>query len=408
MAFTGPAHATESVIYNFPSTGSPAGVIVDKSGNLYGTTPGPGGSVFSLTPPAVAGDPWGVTIIHEFPSSGSDDGSNPVASLLAGRGALFGTTQDGGASNLGTVFEVTPPATAGGSWGESVLYSFTGGSDGSQPVASLIADSSGILYGTAQLGGASGLGTVFSLKPPSSAGPWTESVLHSFTGGSDGSQPVAGLVADRSGTLYGTTQFGGASNSGTVFALTPPPISGGAWSESVLYAFTGINDGGEPLAGLLLAPNGALYGTTLEGGQRFQAFCSSNKGCGVVFKLTPPTTPGGLWTESVLHRFLGEDVGSSDGSSPAGSLLAGPAGTLYGTTLSGGGSSFGEGTVFKLTPPTTPGGLWTVSVKHAFFNNTGDGVLPASGLVFSNHELFGTTESGGESGLQGTVFEVTP
>ncbi|MGH9205213.1 MAG: choice-of-anchor tandem repeat GloVer-containing protein, partial [Acidimicrobiales bacterium] len=128
-------------------------------------------------------------------------------------------------------------------------------------MAGLIAAPGGTIYGTTQLGGASGLGTVFPLKPPVASGPWTQRVLYSFVGGLDGEQPVAGLLASHNGTLYGTTKLGGASSSGTVFALTPPSSPGGAWTESVLYSFTGGSDGGTPVAGLIFGPSGGtLYG----------------------------------------------------------------------------------------------------------------------------------------------------
>ncbi len=274
---------TETALHTFTggNDGSgPSGLIADSSGNLYGTTTYGGafrcgdefsqqcGVVFKLSPSGT------LTVLHSFMFLGGD-GNSPFAGLIAdGSGNLYGTTLDGGASasmfqlGCGTVFKVTPGGT------ETVLHSFTGGpSDGANPRAGLIADSSGNLYGTTEFGGASGpgcavgvgCGVVFKLSPGG-----TETVLHSFTGGSDGGGPAAGLIADSSGNLYGTTGGGGASNAGVVFKLSP----GG--TETVLYSFKGGSDGSGP-SGVITDSSGNLYGTTAFGGA---------SGQGVVFKLT--------------------------------------------------------------------------------------------------------------------------
>jgi uncharacterized repeat protein (TIGR03803 family) len=272
---------TETVLYTFTigadGFNPRAGLIADSSGNLYGTTfqGGAGAStscyeitcgvVFKLSPGGT------YTLLQTF---GGGNGGNPYAgSLIAdSSGNLYGTTEFGGlgcstsiegatACGPGTVFKLTPGGT------ETVLYIFTGGSDGANPFAGLIADSSGNLYGTTCCGGASRNGVVFKLTPGG-----TETVLHSFTGvPSDGASPFAGLIADSAGNLYGTTAFGGASNSGVVFKLSP----GG--TETVLYIFTGGSDGGTPYAGRYADSTGNLYGTTQVGGA---------SGNGVVFKLT--------------------------------------------------------------------------------------------------------------------------
>jgi uncharacterized repeat protein (TIGR03803 family) len=185
------------------------------------------------------------------------------------QGTLYGTTQSGGTANRGTVFKLTPPTIPGGAWTETVLHSFTGpGDDGEYPLAGLIMDQGGALYGTTQFGGAISFGgTVFRLTPPTSRnGKWTEKVLHSFAG-IDGSSPEAELVMDHRGTLYGTTVDGGSANFGTVFALAPPRRPGGAWTETVLHSFTGPgNDGAFPATALLGDPRGTLYGMTAYGG----------------------------------------------------------------------------------------------------------------------------------------------
>ena len=201
------------------------------------------------------------TVLYSFTYT---DGAYPVAALIADRaGNLYSTTSSGGASGDGTVFKLTPGGT------ETVLYSFTGIPDGVYPEAGLIADRAGNLYGTTNQGGASNKGTVFKLTPSE-----TETVLHSFAG-ADGALPVAALIADRAGNLYGTTYYGGASGDGTVFKLTP----GG--TETVLHSFTGIPDGVYPEAGLIADRADNLYGTTSFGGA---------SGYGTVFKVTPSAT----------------------------------------------------------------------------------------------------------------------
>ncbi len=237
------------------------GLVRDKHGNLYGTTSGynggyGNGAVFKVTSTGT------LTILYEF--KGGADGLCPYGNLvLDTEGNLFGTTYRGGTSGYGTVFEVTSGGT------ETVLYSFTGGSDGSLPAAGLLRDASGNLYGTTT-GGGGGYGTVFKVTP---AG--TETVLHSFAG-PDGYYPIAALVQDAKGNLYGTTEFGGRHGQGTVFKLTEKG------TETVVHSFTGKGDGGSPVAGLVFDSEGNLYGTTSGGGN---SNCVG--GCGVVFKLVP-------------------------------------------------------------------------------------------------------------------------
>ena len=250
------------------------GLIADSAGNLYGTTSGGGASykgvVFKLAPDGTE------TVLHSFPGFPSD-GNSPYAGLIAdSAGNLYGTTLSrDSVSHAGVVFKLAPNGTAG--WTETVLHSFTGfPTDGALPYAGLIADSAGNLYGATTGGGASGQGVVFKLAPDG-----TETVLHAFTGGSDGAYPGVGpLIADSAGNLYGTTTGGGggpgASGQGVVFKLAPNGTGG--WTESVLYSFTGGSDGGQPFYGSLIADGaGNLYGTTVGGGA---------SGAGVVFKLS--------------------------------------------------------------------------------------------------------------------------
>jgi uncharacterized repeat protein (TIGR03803 family) len=264
---------------------------------------------------------------------------------------MYGTAL-GGTSGGGMVFELIPPAVAGGAWTVTVLYNFTGqGGDGAGP-AGVAIGAQGVLYGVTGLGGTSsscsgGCGTVFSLSPPaSSGGAWTESVLHSF-GRNDGYQPVSVAIGS-GGVLYGMTWAGGTSANcgaggcGTAFSLTPPAAAGGSWTETVLHDFTSQGgDGSFPLGALVTETSGRIYGTTKGGGG---AGCPQQGGCGTAFVLTPPASPGGVWTETVLHHFPGQ----SGGGLPSAGLVIGESGVLYGTTYSGGTS--GYGTVFSLAP----------------------------------------------------------
>lgn len=295
-----------------------------------------------------------------------------------------------------------PPIT------DQVLYSFTGlNGDGANPASSVVAGKNGILYGSTHDGGSSKKGMVFELRPPATSGlAWTETVLYSFIGDSDGSHPFAPLAVGSSGALYGTTTTqDGAPGRGTVFELAPPATPGGVWTERVLHTFSRQNgDGTSPRPDLAIGPdwmtgrNGALYGTTVYGGIPVE------DGRGTVFELAPPASPGGEWTETVLHRFTGEN---GDGAFPYGDVVFGESGTIYGTTF---GGRPGTGTVFALTPPETKGGDWNETVLHRFAgrDQDGDGASPVAGLAISRSgALYGTTQWGGISG-NGTVFELKP
>jgi uncharacterized repeat protein (TIGR03803 family) len=369
LAAASGAHAnSERVLFNFfgtpfgdSTTGNTpvAGLIRDASGNLYGTTAlggdfngiQEGGVVFKVSPRGKE------TVLHTFTGN---DGQGPAAGLLMdANGNLYGTTAGGGAANDGVVFRVTPHGR------ETVLHSFAGG-DGATPMAGVIVDAGGNLYGTTRFGGAGNEGVVFKLSPSGK-----ETVLYSFTGGDDGSEPLAGLVRDGNGNFYGTTSEGGANNAGVVFKLTP------RGRETVLYSFTGGDDGGLPRAGLILDADGNLYGTTSEGGPAND---------GVVFKLSP----GGR--ETVLYSF----TGGNDGAFPFGGVIRDTNGNLYGTANSGGVAK--NGVVFRVTPR----GRETVLYS---FTDPG-GANPAAGLIMDeNGNLYGTASVGG-TGSGGFVFEV--
>jgi uncharacterized repeat protein (TIGR03803 family) len=349
----------------------------------------------AVIPSGSGGKPGSEAVLYSL--AGGHDPKLPYAGLVADKaGNLYGTTEFGGANNQGTVFELSP--TGDGNWTETVLYSFLGGADGSQPHAGLVLDSTGDLYGTTNFGGnancAQGCGTIFKLSQGSDG--WSESVLYPFTGSSDGREPYARLVFDPQGNLYGTTLLGGkfgtacASGCGTVFRLAP---SVNGWKESVLYAFSGESDGALPYAGLTFDASGNLYGTSYAGGTYRS---------GTVFRLT--LTSSGSWTESVLHAF----TGGPDGKRPLGALTLDPAGNLYGTTFEGGGTG-NYGVVFKLRPQPT--GAWLENVLHTFGNRPA--ANPMAGLVFDTAgNLYGTTALGANlstcGGGCGTLFKLTP
>jgi uncharacterized protein YceK len=268
----------------------------------------------------------------------------------------------------------------------------------------------------------------------------TESVLYAFQGSTDGGEPQAGLIADKYGNLYGTAQFGGSTGAncenrfhdfpggcGTVFELVKPAQSGGAWTQKTLYEFQGGSDGAYPLASLAFDAAGNLYGTTGYGGAGSCTFDDIPSGCGTVFQLTPPSTAGAPWTETVLHIF---PAIPGDGRLPEGGVVLDAAGNLYGTTFDGGNpKSICEscGIVFRLSPPSTKGEAWTETILYKFKGNIFtktqtiyDGANPFGNLTLNAYDgkfhLFGTTAQGGskcdnygfDESTCGTVFEITP
>jgi uncharacterized repeat protein (TIGR03803 family) len=315
-----PSNGKANTLFTFTglSTGTaPLAPLLNKGSTLYGTTVQGGagcngsgcGTVFSVNPATGA-----ETIIYEFGSGSATDGADPWSGVIDVKGALYGTTQGGG-------YKVNPKTGA-----ETVVYSFGGAGDGEFPFFGNLLDVGGTLYGTTLLGGAAGAGTIYKLNTTTGA----ETVVYSFTGGSDGGYPYGGLI-NLGGVLYGTTSGGGASYNGTVFKLDPK-----SGAESVLYSFAGGgNDGTYPGASLL-ASGGQLYGTTWYGGVNGSGCGGSD--CGTVFTVNP-----GTGAESVLHFFQG----GSDGGNPSTPLIA-IKGVLYGTTGSAG--SGGLGTVFALKP----------------------------------------------------------
>jgi len=361
------------------------GLILDKTGNLYGTTYFGGGTGCS---PYDSGcgtifkvDTSGAeSVLYVF--SGLSDGAFPNASLIEGKkGEFYGTAQQGGANYWGVVFEISTTGV------ESTLYSFAGGKDGGSPEGALLAYKQGNLYGTTYNGGGStacvnGCGTVFQLTPPAvKGGAWTERVIYAFQGGNDGAGPSDGLVEDKAGDFYGTTQMGGnfscsyaqGVGCGTVFKIA----SDGA--ESLLHSFAGPpDDGGTPWSGLTADRNGVLYGTTVYGGENLD--CSSNhQACGTVYEITPDGS------ETVLHSF---DY-TKDGAYPFAGVLLDGNGDIYGATYNGGYYGCGCGTIFKLAPDGKVTRLFV-------FADDGNGASPAATpIADAMGNLYGTTVGGG-------------
>lgn len=323
-------------------------------------------------------------------------------------GNLYGTTWLGGPKGAGIVFELSPPEEDGGSWTFSLLYAF-GGNDLSSPQARLAIDRAGNLYGTTVSGGsggcAGGCGGVFRLAPPAQpGGAWTETVLFNFSGTFDtGGGTTGGVTLGADGALYGTTYSGSGGPSGTVFRLTPPAAGHRHWTHTILYTFAGFSDGADPEGEVVFDKNGNLYGTTNYGGTGGPNCFGSP--CGTVFQLVP--TASGPWIHSVIHSFNG---GTDGGYGYAGrALTVNAAGSVYGSTPIAGDPScsrgVGCGTVFKLTQPSVRGGSWTETILHRFTGGN-DGAGPG-GLTFGKGNfLYGPAGAGAHS--DGLVFKISP
>jgi uncharacterized repeat protein (TIGR03803 family) len=313
------------------------------------------------------------TVLYSFCSAGTScpDGEDASSSLVAdGAGNFYGTTQSGGIGvgyGQGTVFEISPDGDGG--WTETVLYAFTGEADGGEPVSPVMLDSQGNLYGTAQNGGAYRYGVVFKLTPAGQT--WTETVLHSFAGGSDGENPTSGLIMDSQGNLYGTSDL-------CAFELSP---SGGSWNLQVLY-----QSGGGTHAALTMDPAGNLFGVN---------------SLSYVFEISPNGS-GGWNPVTIIHEFTGA---SGDGYYPEGTLVLDKAGNLYGTTTNGGTNNFG--TVYELSPGSD--GVWSEKILYSFGGANTNGDEPWAGVVLdAAGNMYGTTSFSLQQGTAGTVFKLIP
>ncbi len=386
---------TYRVLHNF-ADGTDGGypeatLTLDRGGNLYGTALLGGragaGTVFKLTR---YGANYIFNPIYNF--QGTYDGSAPWAPVIFGPdGTLYGTTIGGGYFNgeycrgggCGVVFRLRPPATTPPSpftpWSESVRHAFQGPpSDGNQPIyGNLMFDAAGNIYGTTHFGGPSDSGSVFKLTPYN--GGWTESVLYNFSGGEDGNEPASGLIMDQAGNLYGTTVVGGSHGNGVVYELSPTQYG---WQQTVLHAFH-QTDGSLLYAGLVMDQAGNLYGAASDGG--------SGQTGGVVFELSPAN---GGWTFQVLYDFAGA-------GGPVSTLAMDASGNLYGAANADGPNQ--AGMVFKLT---NSNGVWSLTDLHDF--DFGTAYFPYGGVTLdASGNLYGTAQNGGVYGW-GVVWEITP
>jgi uncharacterized repeat protein (TIGR03803 family) len=353
---------------------------------------------------------WGQdTVLYSF--TGGVDGDAPVGGVVRdSAGNLYGSTPNGGDTSpqactldygengCGVVYKLSPNGSGG--WTETVIHTFTSGSDGSVPLGNLVMDGAGNLFGTTEYGGSPcGCGTVFELSPTES-GPWTETILYNFKGGADGDSPQAGLIFDSLGNLYGTTSFGANSGCdtlgcGTVFELTN---SGGAWTKSILYAFQDGADGGEPGSELVMDGAGNLYGTAPIGGNT--SGCNPPYGCGTVYELSPGSSG---WTETPLYTFQG----NTDGAYPVAGLAIDQTGNLYGNLEDAGTNTWGY--IYRLSPAS--GGAFNFVSIYSF--NFTDGARPMGTPLIANRALYGTVSVGGHKNQLctlgcGGVYRLTP
>lgn len=401
LGINGSAQTVE-VMHNFGVTAGDGnipsgGLIVDTAGNYYGTTAAGGthnfGTVYRLSPQSGGG--WTETVLYSF-KGGTLDGSTPSGLLLRdSTGSLYGTTREGGHQSAqctdsisstvgcGIVYKLTPTTT--GQWHETVLHMFTG-TDGGNSNAGLVRDKTGNLYGTAGFGGSGNSGTVFRLSHTTTG--WKITVLHTFTGTTDGINPFAPVAFDSLGNLYGTTYNGGANGMGIVFKLSPQTT--GTWKEKILHTFAGgPDDGNQPfLNGVTLDKSGNVYGGTFFGGP-------AKQNGGTVFELAAANA----YAMTILHSFSNTDP---EGGFEEGGLMFDSKGNLWGVSAYG---------VFELSPGTngwTETVPWGLNVNH--FPST-DGILFRAPVIMDAlGNLYGTTLWGGQAGntTGGVAFKLVP
>ena len=369
---------TYKVIHNFTNQGSDGatpygGPVLDKLGNLYGATYlgglFGGGSVYRLSP---SGSSWTYTSLYSFKNI--PDGSGPgFGTLVIGADrALFGTTEGGGF--FGTAYAVCDCPKR-----EYVIHSFGKGTDGAQPIGGLVIDPKGNLYGTTSEFGANGFGNVFELSR--SGKTVKETILYSFTGGTDPINPAAGVTLDAQGNIYGTASLGGANGLGAVYELTH---SASGWTETILHDFQGESDGANPVGGVVIDKAGNIFGTTFDGGIN---------GGGTIYQLSPSSSG---WTFTTIYSLIGGYSG------PYNKLTLDGKGNIYGFTNSAGLN--GLGSIFKLTPGTNG---WDFTDLYDFVGSEEGGLPYGSVAVDAQGNVFGTAVVGGTDN-QGVVFEITP
>jgi len=391
------AAPTYQVLHHFGNVAagtSPfGGVLPGVGGKLYGVME-MGGSAgdgldYVLLPPVSTGKTREL-VLHNF--TGGADGAFPYTGF--GRNAadvLFGAVLATGGSQ-GTLYSLTPTNKAGTAFSQASLFTFSG-ANGDGPEGAPVVGADGALYGVTLFGGTTNFGTIYKLSPPAPGQTaWTETVLHNFAG-QDGRFPQAGLIQGRHGVFYGTTTAGGTVDGGTVFQIAPPGPGKTAWKETVLHSFTAGSDGFNPFdAGVALDQSGALFGITIQGGT-FQF--------GTAYKLTPPAAGGTGWTETILRSF-GD---GNDGTAPVSKLVIGTTGTLYGSLSQGAGGNSGRGAIYSLTPAT--GGAYSFQTVHAFAGGK-DGSHPFGDLTSdASGTIYGTTDADAAHTLA-TVFSITP
>jgi uncharacterized repeat protein (TIGR03803 family) len=390
-AFAGPG---ENTLYTFSGGADgawpKAGVIVGPDGALYGVTQYGGANTFGTVYRVAqnSNGTWTETVIYNF--TDTNDGAGPIGQIaFDAAGNIYGTTAFGKPYEQGTVYKLTPGAD--GTYSATLLYAFTGGADGQQPVSGVVLDKAGNIYGTTPTGGSMGDGVVFEVSP-NSDGTWSENVIHNFgETSSDAVEPLSNLLMDAAGNLYGAAGEGGSGTyrGGAVFELSPNGTS--TWTENILYSFNGNADGAVPDV-IAFDKSGNIYGTAGGGGIVNSTNCPH--GCGTIFRLAKST--GGNWPYTRAYAFNG-----TSGYDPNG-ITFDSEGNIYGTTL----ESYPDlGTVFELKRGGA-GQRWTYSLLYDF-GATAGGIEP-TGLIIHQGSLYGSTLSTTTCYLCGTVWEVTP
>lgn len=374
---------TFTVLHTFTGgsdgAGPLAGVTIDRMGNLYGTAQNGGaagyGTAFKLKHSSAG---WKFSVLYTFASG--NDGADPEARVMPGPGGrLYGTTAQGGGGG-GTVFDLTGATKRGAAHKERALFRFTNSGNGYQPSSGdLTFDAAGNIYGTTSSGGAYSSGTVFELMHRN--GVWNENVLYTFGSVGDGAVPVAGVIFDGAGNLYGTTSGGGTNGQGTVFQLVR---SASGWSEHILYNFQAQNDGEVPYASLTFDGAGNLYGAATDGGVN---------GGGTIFELVRGASS---WSFQTLYSVAGWGI-----SGPFRTPVVDAGGNVYGTTHCDGANS--AGSVFELTHM---GSVWTYNALYDFTGGSDGGFVFANPVFDAHGNIYGTTQIGGSG--NGVVWEVSP